>query len=75
MLWKEKQQLREENTIIKNWNKVDEANYTNKIIELETQVKILQKILTGANRKIPRKVKEISKLKRQTTLHTLSESS
>ena len=75
MLWKENQQLREENTIIKNSNEVDKANYTNEIIELETQVKILQKMLAGANRKNAGKVKEISKLKRQTTLHTLSESS
>ena len=55
MLRVEKQNLREENPIIKNSNKVDQANNTNKIKELETQVKHLQKSLTEANRKKRRK--------------------
>lgn len=36
---RENQQIREENVIIKNLNKVDKANNANKIKELETQVK------------------------------------
>ena len=51
----EKQNLRDENPIIKNSNKADQANNTNKIKELETQVKHLQKRLTEANRKKRRK--------------------
>ena len=55
MLRVEKQNLRDENPIIKNSNKADQANNTNKIKELETQVKHLQKRLTEANRKKRRK--------------------
>ena len=36
---RENQQIREENVIIKNLNKVDKANKANKIKELETKVK------------------------------------
>ena len=42
LLRKENQKLREENTVIKNSNKVNKAINTNKINELETQVKNLQ---------------------------------
>ena len=73
-LRKEKQKLREENTIVKNSNKVNKANNTNKINELETQMKNLQKSLTGANRKNAKKTKVIHKLERQTPLHKVSES-
>ena len=41
--------------MIKNSNKVNKASNTNKINELETQVKNLQKSLTVANRKTPKK--------------------
>ena len=51
LLRENNQKLREENTIIKNWNEVNKASSTNKISELETQVKNLQKSLTEANRK------------------------
>ena len=78
LLREENKKLREENTIIKNSNKVDKASKTNKINELETQVKNLQKSLTEANRKNAEKIKEIQKLKRQTycvrNVHTVSES-
>ena len=66
--------LGEENTIIKNSNKVNKANNTNKINELETQLKNLQKSLTESNRKTPEKTKEIHKLERQTPLHKVSQS-
>ena len=59
MLPEENQKLREENTIIKNSNKINKANDTNKINELETQEKNLQKSLTEANRKNAEKTKEI----------------
>ena len=70
----ENQKLREENKIIKNSSEVNKANNTNKINELETQVKNIQKSLTEANRKISEKVIEIHKLERQTQLHKVSES-
>lgn len=41
MLWKESQQNREKNTIIKNSNKVDKANNTK---ELETSAKTYRKV-------------------------------
>ena len=56
-LREENQKPREENTIIKNSNKVNKANNTNKINELETQMKNLQKSLTGATEKTPKKPK------------------
>ena len=59
LLREENQKLREENAIIKNSNKVNKANNTNKINELETQEKNLQKSLTEANRKNAEKTKEI----------------
>ena len=51
LLQEESEKLREKNTIIKNSNKFDQANNTNKMNEFETQVKNLQKSLTEANRK------------------------
>ena len=51
LLQEESEKLREKNTIIKNSNKFDQANNTNKMNECETQVKNLQKSLTEANRK------------------------
>ena len=68
------QKLREENTIIKNWNEVNKASSTNKINELETELKNLQKSLTEANRKSAEKNKKIHKLERQTSLYKVSES-
>ena len=62
LLREENQKLREENTTIKNSNKVIKANNTNKINELEIQVKNLQKSLMEANRKNAEKTKEIHKL-------------
>ena len=59
LLREENQKLREENAIIKNSNKVNKANNTNQINELETQEKNLQKSLTEANRKNAEKTKEI----------------
>ena len=41
LLWKESQQNREKNTIIKNSNKVDKANNTK---ELETSAKTYRKV-------------------------------
>ena len=55
LLPEENQKLREENTIIKNSDKTNKAHDTNKINELETQKKNLQKSLTEANRKISKK--------------------
>ena len=62
LLREENQKLREENTTIKNSNKVNKANNTNKINELEIQVKNLQKSLMEASRKNAEKTKEIHKL-------------
>ena len=74
LLREENQKLKEENAIIKNSNKVNKANSTNKINKLETQVKNLEKSLTEVNRKIsPKKTKEIHKLERQTRLHEVSD--
>ena len=61
-LREENQKLREENTIIKNSNNVNKANNINKTNELETQMKNLQKSLTGADRKNAEKTKVIHKL-------------
>ena len=58
LLREEKQKLKEENAIIKNSNKVNKENNINKINELETQVKHLQKSLTEANRKNAKKTKK-----------------
>ena len=55
LLREENQKLREENTTIKNSNKVINANNTNKINELEIQVKNLQKSLMEVNRKNAKK--------------------
>ena len=74
LLREENLKLREENTTIKNSNKVIKANNTNKINELEIQVKNLQKSLMEVNRKNAKKNKEIHKLERQTQLHKVSES-
>ena len=74
LLREEKQKLKEENAIIKNSNKVNKENNINKINELETQVKHLQKSLTEANRKNAEKNKEIHKLERQPQLHKVLES-
>ena len=73
-LREENQKLREENTIIKNSNKVNKANNINKTNELETQMKNLQKSLTGAYRKNAEKTKVIHKLEWQTPLHKVLES-
>ena len=54
----ENQKLREENTTIKNSNKVIKANNTNKINELEIQVKNLQKSLMEVIEKTPKKTKK-----------------
>ena len=62
------------NKIIKNLSKVDKANNTNKINELQIQVKNLLKSLIETNRKISERVKETHKLERQTQLHNVSES-
>ena len=43
LLRKENQKLEEENTIIKNSNKNDKTNNTNKMDKLETHVKNVQK--------------------------------
>ena len=71
LLRKENQKLEEENTIIKNSNKNDKTNNTNKMDKLETHVRNVQKSLTNANRKNAKKLK--GTLKRQMTLSELGQ--